>query len=300
VRREAAAQFRLCHWNRERGQVVFTEKGARGGRKIEKPMPEELARLIEAAETAGVYASEDDFVIPPRAALRRTDGTRSAAVLLKTVKKIGKRAGCSQAYVHAFRAAYAEHYVLEQRRNGHGDGDIKLGLQMIMGHKQAATTDIYLRRLDRSGYMEPARAFSWGSSPALPSTVGDTAPIHAGSGVETSPDLDGHPVGGAWLTEKEGFEPSTDATPQPESEPVQLPETFDLLDLLAGRHVDVPPSTPAGERLPAAAPTLDPDWTPEAGYSHADRIRRILEAKERDRLEASGTPALRRRDLGVE
>jgi hypothetical protein len=45
---------------------------------------------------------------------------------------------------------------------------------------------------------------------------------------------------------------------------------------------------------------LDPDWTPEAGYSHADRIRRILEAKERDRLEASGTPALRRRDLGVE
>ena len=57
--------------------------------------------------------------------------------------------------MHALRAAFAVFY-LERH-----PGDVE-ALKELMGHRSIATTQVYLRKLDRRRAMERVRDLSWG------------------------------------------------------------------------------------------------------------------------------------------
>lgn len=293
ARKHAIAQVRRKDWNRQRNEIRFLEKGRK---HIAKWVAPDLQAVLEAADNAGLYESPDDYLIPSRAAIRRSDGVRHDAFVWEIVKEIGERVDVPDVHVHAFRAAFACEFLRREKEQGR---DGLLALKEILGHSRIETTMVYLRRMERGESMGRMADFSWGAAPEAPRVPLIQPP---------EPSTPAAPNHSLFLAQHLAMPEPTERVLPPQAASQAVPgkqsvgteQSFDLFDLLAGRHVDVPPSMPAGERLPAAAPTLDPDWTPEAGYSHADRIRRILEAKERDRLEASGTPALRRRDLGVE
>ncbi len=77
------------------------------------------------------------------------------------MRRLAERAGI-QAYVHAIRAAFAVHY-LETH-----PGDIE-ALQALMGHSRPETTQVYLRKLNRTKAMERVRDLDWGT-PFLPAS----------------------------------------------------------------------------------------------------------------------------------
>jgi integrase len=185
-RRQAAAAARVRDYDPVGRMLVFREKGAK---TIEKPCPDRLAAIIDGALSSGVYASPDDYLIPPRAAQRRS-GDRDGRALWKVVRKIADRAGVD-AHVHSLRGAFATHY-LETH-----PGDLE-ALQSLMGHRQLSTTQKYLRRLNRRQAMERVRDLSW-DTPAVDTAANARFPQRAGIEFES-----------LRLTEKEGFEPSFD------------------------------------------------------------------------------------------
>ena len=71
-----------------------------------KPVPDEYAEVLRAAQTAGIWRSAEDYLIPNRrpGAVRRTE--RSDKVIWETVTKVARRAGV-EAHTHALRAAFA-------------------------------------------------------------------------------------------------------------------------------------------------------------------------------------------------
>jgi integrase len=75
-------------------------------------------------------------------------------VIWRIVKRVAARAGV-EAHVHALRAAFAVYY-LERF-----PGDVE-ALKELLGHRSIATTQVYLRKLDRASAMERVREFSWG------------------------------------------------------------------------------------------------------------------------------------------
>ena len=74
-------------------------------------------------------------------------------MIWETVRRIPGRAGIQ---AHALRAAFAVHY-LETH-----PGDIE-ALQALMGHTRFDTTQVYLRKLNRSKAMERVRDLDWGT-----------------------------------------------------------------------------------------------------------------------------------------
>lgn len=173
-RRRALATARLADYDQEERTITFREKG---GQTIAKPVPDRLAYLLDAAVAAGVYATDDDYLIPGRAVQRRP-GDRDDKIIWHLVREVAKRAGV-KTHVHALRAAFAVHY-LETH-----PGQIE-SLQKLMGHRRLETTLVYLRRLRRREAMETVRDLDW------------------------SPALSGESMESFAFTEKEGFEPSFD------------------------------------------------------------------------------------------
>lgn len=151
-RRRAVANLRLHDYDRDRGLIRFREKGRK---TIWKPVPGELAELLDAAIRAGAIPTEDDYLVPSLHAQRRP-GDRDDRVIWRAVTEVAKRAGV-KSHVHALRAAFAVFY-LEQN-----PGDLE-ALQALMGHRSISTTQTYLRRLDRNLAMERVRTLSWGAS----------------------------------------------------------------------------------------------------------------------------------------
>lgn len=148
-RRSALSQLRIQDYDRGRGRIRFREKG---GKPIYKPIPGKLDMLIEEALADGVYDDQDYLVPSPRPEwIRRPD--RDAAVIYRLIRRIARRAEVT-AHVHSLRAAFACFY-LEAT-----DGDI-VGLKELMGHKHLATTEIYLRKMNKQKAMEPVRSLSW-------------------------------------------------------------------------------------------------------------------------------------------
>jgi integrase len=163
ARRHALSQLRLSDFDRAEGKIRFREKG---GKIIWKPVPDELANLIEAAIAARVYEagialladadrSADPYLIPPEAKLQKVD--RDDRVIWRVVKKVAKRAHV-ETHVHALRAAFAV-LVLEQFENPYM-------AQQALGHVNPQTTQVYLRKLDKQAVMEPLRGLSWVETPA--------------------------------------------------------------------------------------------------------------------------------------
>jgi integrase len=150
-RRRAASDLRLADYDRARRRIRFCEKG---GKTIWKPIPDELDQLLEAALAAGVYET-DDYLIPsqgPRMQWRR--GDRDDRIVWRIVKKVAARAGV-EAHTHALRAAFACFYLETHERD-------TIALKELMGHSTIATTEIYLRKLDKQREMERVRDLSWG------------------------------------------------------------------------------------------------------------------------------------------
>ncbi len=132
------------------GRLRFVEKGEK---VIWKPVPDELRSLLEAAIADGAIAEADDYLVPPEGYLTRA-GTRDDRVIWRLVRRVAERAGV-RAHVHALRAAFAVFY-LERH-----PGDVE-ALKELMGHRSIATTQVYLRKLDRQRAMERVRDLSWG------------------------------------------------------------------------------------------------------------------------------------------
>jgi site-specific recombinase XerD len=194
-RRAAAAKLRLSDYDQIGRRLRFKEKG---GTKIWKPVTHELGALIDAAIDAGVYESDDDYLIPSLASQRRP-GDRDDRVIWKTVKRIAERAGV-ECHTHALRAAFAVHF--DQAHPDH-----VTTLKDLLGHKRIETTMVYLRRRDRDAGMELVRDVAW--------TVNDEAngsPQNAEKPFESLPEA-----------EKEGFEPSFPESRLPERESREHP-----------------------------------------------------------------------------
>jgi site-specific recombinase XerD len=157
-RRRAAALLRLTDYDRDRQRIKFHEKG---GKVIWKPVPHELARLIDQAIADGAIVKPDGYLIPANAALRAT-GERDDRVVWRLVKDVAKQAGVN-AHVHSLRAAFAVFY-LEQN-----PGNIE-SLKELMGHRSLTTTQIYLRKLNRGTAMERVRDLNWNPSSSATSS----------------------------------------------------------------------------------------------------------------------------------
>ena len=152
-RRAAIAKARHRDYDAKARTLELEEKG---GKRIRKPVPDKLAELLDAAIAAGVYESDDDYLIPSDSQQRR-QGERDARVIWRLVRKAAARAGVD-CHVHALRAAFAVQYL----ETGLGDTDM---LQDLMGHARGETTQVYLRRLNRHKRMESVRDLDWGSPP---------------------------------------------------------------------------------------------------------------------------------------
>ena len=149
-RRSALSSLRLRHYNQATGKLKFYEKG---GKAIEKAIPDELRELLAAAIALGLYTSPDDYLIPSEGKTSKDE--RDDRVIWRIVKRVANRAGV-EAHVHALRAAFATFYL-----EGH-PGNL-VGLQDLMGHSSSEVTKVYLRKRDRQEQMETVRDLSWRS-----------------------------------------------------------------------------------------------------------------------------------------
>jgi integrase/recombinase XerD len=156
-RRRAAARVRWRDVNLLHGTIRFLEKG---GKVAVKPIPDQLVAILRAAlEHEDVRTAPDDYVIPNRRPSTVQKPERSTKLVWETVRRVAGRAGV-QRHVHAIRAAFAVHY-LETH-----PGDLE-ALQALMGHTRSDTTQVYLRKLNRTKAMERVRDLDWGT-PFLP------------------------------------------------------------------------------------------------------------------------------------
>ena len=175
ARRSAIAQLRLGDYNQERGYLRFHEKG---GKTVWKPVPNELRQMFDAMIAQGVISDPGDYLVPSEGGLVKP-GNRDSRVIWRAVKAVADRAGVD-AHVHALRAAFATFY-LETNT-----GDVE-GLKEHMGHESIATTQTYLRRLDKQAAMERNRSMSWGVS--LDNDLLTAIPQRAGKRLESSLDM---------------------------------------------------------------------------------------------------------------
>ena len=153
ARRRALANVRRRDVDLDRGTIRFVEKGRK---VLTKPLPDEYAGILRAAEGAGIWKSSEDYLIPNRrpGAVKRSE--RSDKVIWETVKKVARRAGV-ESHVHALRAAFAVQF-------DEANPDQLIALKELMGHSRIETTLIYLRRKDKAKAMETVRGLSWGGA----------------------------------------------------------------------------------------------------------------------------------------
>ena len=191
-RRHAVALLRRGDYDPQHRLMRFREKGAK---KIVKPVPDELAAILDASIDRGeILAPPHDYLVPPEGHLSRK-GDRDDRVIWRVVRRVADRAGVDS-HVHALRAAFAVFYL---ERNP----DDLLGLKELLGHRSLNTTLVYLRRLNKQAAMNRVRTLSWAAT-------GDAG-------------------GAAWLSETPltafaasavvgagGFEPPSEDSPRPE------------------------------------------------------------------------------------
>ena len=153
ARRRALANVRRRDVDLDRGTIRFVEKGRK---VLTKPLPDEYAGILRAAERAGIWKATEDYLIPNRrpGAVKRSE--RSDKVIWETVKKVAQRAGV-ESHVHALRAAFAVQF-------DEANPDQLIALKELMGHSRIETTLVYLRRKDKAKAMETVRGLSWGGA----------------------------------------------------------------------------------------------------------------------------------------
>jgi integrase len=257
-RRRALALLRVKDYDRDGRRLRFHEKG---GKTIWKPVPDELAVLLDArlneggshakppfygredegrAKVAGAVLEvaaprggkaevpalrQDDYLIPPEGPLLRQ--VRDDRVIWRLVKKVAERAGVD-AHPHAIRAAFAVYYLETRGR------DI-VGLQELMGHESSETTKVYLRKMDKALAMEPVRGLSWGTHKMSPDPVTfreNGAAANTGNGDSViGPQFAGNSYPDSVGVGAGGFEPPYQAFPEA-MPPLSLQSLIDDLDPL--------------------------------------------------------------------
>ncbi len=177
-RRHAIALLRLSDYD---GHAIrFKEKGSK---TIVKPVPGELAHVLDASIARGEisprasFQPDDPYLVPPEGYLSRV-GHRDDRVIWRVIKRVAARAGVD-AHVHALRAAFAVFY-LEQNQN---DADALLSLKDLLGHRSLNTTLLYLRRRNKQAGMESVRSLSWAGNTGdvVPAWLSETSPTNVGS-----------------------------------------------------------------------------------------------------------------------
>jgi integrase len=153
ARRKALARVRRRDVDLDNGTIRFVEKGPK---IITKPLPDEYMQILAGAAEAGIWKSDDDYLIPNRrpGAVKRAD--RSDKVIWETVKKLAARAGV-EAHVHALRAAFAVQF-------DEANPSQVVALKELMGHARIDQTLVYLRRKNKQKAMEVVRTLSWGGA----------------------------------------------------------------------------------------------------------------------------------------
>ncbi len=171
ARRRALSTVRRRDVDLDKGTIRFVEKGPK---IIVKPMPDEYALVLRAADADGVWRTTDDYLIPNRrpGAVRRAE--RSDKVIWSTIKIVAGRAGVVS-HVHALRAAFAVQF-------DEANPDQVFALKELLGHARVDQTLVYLRRKDKAKAMESVRTLSWGRCVFPPSEEAayKKAPIRGG------------------------------------------------------------------------------------------------------------------------
>ena len=154
-RRHAVAQLKLSDY-RKVEEVAYMKFREKGSKTIEKPVPGELAGILDASISRGdLWAAPADYLVPPQGYLKRTD-ERDDRVIWRLVREVADRAGI-RADVHSFRRAFAVFYLQQ-------NPDDVVGLKDLLGHRNLETTMRYLRRRNKQEGMERVRTLSWGLS----------------------------------------------------------------------------------------------------------------------------------------
>jgi integrase len=201
-RRHAIALLRDSDYDRQAMTLRFREKGAK---TIDKPIPGELAQVLDASIAAGhLWAAPHDYLVPPEQPPRRI-GDRDDRVIWRVIKRVADRAGVD-AHVHALRAAFACFY-LEQPETR----DDILGLKDLLGHRSLNTTLLYLRRRNKQVGMERVRGLSWAAGSEARNDAGRTptwlvaSPVMGAGGFE--PPLETYPDTQAVGDQHDGLAP---------------------------------------------------------------------------------------------
>jgi integrase len=171
-RRHAVSQLKLSDYDRGRGLMRFREKGSK---TIWKPVPDELAGILEASIIRGeIWEPPADYLVPPQHYLRRAD-QRDDRVIWRLVRKVADDVGI-RANVHAFRRAFAVFYLQ------HNPDDV-VGLKDLLGHRNLETTMRYLRKRDKQEGMKRVKSLSWGIPMVEPEDTNELVePLASGGG----------------------------------------------------------------------------------------------------------------------
>lgn len=156
-RRHALSNSRIGDYDPVERTFQFREKG---GKTITKPMPDELADVVDEAILARVYEEQletrgEDYLVPGRSQQRR-QGNRDDRVIWHLIRDVAEDAHVTT-HVHALRAAFAVQYL-----ETHPEQNSILALKDLLGHKRIETTLVYLRRMERRKGMETVRDLSYG------------------------------------------------------------------------------------------------------------------------------------------
>lgn len=191
-RRRAASNLRRRDYDQDTGgqprrpRIRLREKGSKTSWK---DCPPELADLLDAAIADAVIVEPDDYLIPMIASQRRP-GDRDDRIVWKAIRDVADKVGI-EAHPHALRRAFAVFYL---QRN---PNDLDT-LREFLGHTSLLTTQLYVRALDRaSALYRGAQTISY---------RGNTADL----GIPQTP---GFEISSELEAEKEGFEPSMEASP---------------------------------------------------------------------------------------
>ncbi len=153
----------------DEGWATLHEKG----RKVNRvPLPHAYLGLLRELIAAGALDPlRDEYVIPMARAQRRS-GDRDHRVVWRIVKQLGKRAGlpARRVFPHAVRHAFSVRFLEDH------PGEIE-ALQRLLGHAGIATTQRYIRAMERERLVERVRDLSWG-------TQFDAKAVEARTGIE--------------------------------------------------------------------------------------------------------------------
>lgn len=152
VRRNAASMLRWRDVDAKRWSASFHEKG---GKVISKPIAVELRevlkqRMLERA-LAGEPISGDEYVIPNKRPARTAE--RSNKIIWLLVKEVAARCGID-AHCHAFRAAFAVHFLRTHP-------DHLEACRQLLGHASMQTTLGYLDELEGEEAMRLVETLSF-------------------------------------------------------------------------------------------------------------------------------------------